>query len=187
MRIAVEDIYGRRSARTMSVLEGKLGSSALRALSTPVTGSVSASSNTELNEHTRLVPVDVLVRELAVTKADDHDERNLDPLSRWSDPREHPVHSNGVSELEDHLIDQPIVADGARDRSELRVRRHLRNEVLRVEVPQRIPPDTSRHHRHVVDVGILHHCAEGRFRVVRRELASDVFLPEIVQDLLGGV
>ena len=93
--------------------------------------------------------------------------------------------SDGVGELEHHLIDESIGADGARDRSQLRVRRHLRNEVLRVEVPQRIPSHASRHHRHVVDVGVFNHRGKGRFRVVRRELAADVLLPEIVQDLLG--
>jgi len=52
-------MLSRHRWRNELVFEGKFGSSALRALSMPTTGSVPI-EQAELNQYTRLIPVDVL-------------------------------------------------------------------------------------------------------------------------------
>src|SRR5262245_7314003 len=66
----------------------------------------------ELDQHGSLVPIDMFVGQLAFSETNDGRERDLNPLSRRRDPRQHPVHADGVRELEDHFIDQLIRADG---------------------------------------------------------------------------
>src|SRR5207249_1347429 len=138
----------------------------------------------ELYQHGGLVPIDVLVRQLSVPEVNDHDQRHLDSPSRGSDARQHPVHADGMSELEDHLIDQLIVPDGPRDGNQLRVRGHLRNETFGVELPQLLTPNAPRQHRDVVDIGVVHHRCESIFDTACDELVADMFLPDIMQALL---
>ena len=85
----------------------------------------------------------MLVSQLAFSKANDGDQRNFDTLSRWSDPWQHPIHADSVSEFENHFVDQLVLADGARNRRHFRVGRHLRNEPFRVEFPQFIFANTT--------------------------------------------
>src|SRR6266436_4250433 len=47
---------------------------------------------TELNEHGRLIPVDVLVGELPVAELNDDDKGDFHPLAGWRHAREHPLH-----------------------------------------------------------------------------------------------
>ena len=53
----------------------------------------------ELSQHGRLVPVDVLVDQLALPESNNGDERNLNTFSRRSKAGQHPVHSYGMGEL----------------------------------------------------------------------------------------
>ncbi len=74
---------------------------------------VSGIEQAELNEHRRLIPIDMLVRELAVAEVDDHDRRDFDMFVGGRNAGEHPIHRDGMSELEDELIDDAILADRA--------------------------------------------------------------------------
>ena len=80
-----------------------------------------------------LVPVDVLVGELAIAKVDDYDERALDALARGSNAGKHPIHFDGVSKLKNHFVHEAFGADGSGDGNDLRVGRHLGDEMLRIE------------------------------------------------------
>src|SRR5262249_54598058 len=70
-------------------------------------------NQTELREHRRLIPVDVLVREFVAAKIHDHDEWNSDALARRRDAWQHPVHFDRVGEFKDHLVHHAIRADSA--------------------------------------------------------------------------
>ena len=53
------------------------------------------------------------MRQLAVAKVNDDDQRNLYVLISWLDPRQHPIHLDGVREFEDHLVNHAINSDRA--------------------------------------------------------------------------
>jgi len=54
----------------------------------------------------------VLVRQFPITKFHDHYQRHFDVFVRRSHPRQHPGHFFAVSEGEDDLVDELILADG---------------------------------------------------------------------------
>src|SRR4051794_19455601 len=60
----------------------------------------------DLDEHARLVPVDVLVRDLVAVDADHGAKRELDPLPRRWDAGEQPVDLGGVRECDHELVDE---------------------------------------------------------------------------------
>jgi len=124
-----------------------------------------------------LVPVDVFVGEFAVAEVDDGDERNFDAAIGGGDAGEHPGNFARVREGKNHLVDELILADGARDGSKRGVRRHAGNEIAGIEAAQRGFAVAASHRRNVVDVGILGHGGERRFRVARREFVRRVFFP----------
>ena len=72
--------------------------------------------------------------QLPFAEMNDHDQRHLDSPPGGGDARQHPIHADGVRELEDELIDESIGSDGARDGSHLGVRGHLGNEIRGVEL-----------------------------------------------------
>jgi hypothetical protein len=103
---------------------GRLGFSTWRALSAPRTGR-DASMSPGLEHDRPHVPVEVLVRDLALVELHDHHHRHLDAPVRRRHPGQDPVHTNGVGEAEHHLIDHPILAHRARYRHRLDVGREL--------------------------------------------------------------
>ena len=56
-----------------------------------------------------------------------------------------------MGKFDHELIDKPVLADGAGDRGDLRVRRHLRDELTIVRVGQLLATNSASHHWHVVD------------------------------------
>src|SRR5437868_11399261 len=91
-----------------------------------------------------------------------------------------------MAELEDHFIDKLVVTNRPLERNHLRIRRHLWDEMLRVEFPKLFSSDASGQHRNMVDIGILDHSGESLFSIMRGKLVTHVFLPEITEDLLRG-
>ena len=65
----------------------------------------------DLHEERRLIPVDVLVGELAVVELRHDAERQPHVPARRSDPREELIHLDVVREREDELVDDLLVAD----------------------------------------------------------------------------
>src|SRR5712692_10014445 len=65
----------------------------------------------ELDQDGGLIPVDMLVGQLAVSKVDDHHQRDLDSPAGGRHARQHPFHLYRVGETEDHLVHQPVGAD----------------------------------------------------------------------------
>lgn len=133
-----------------------------------------------------MIPVDVLVGELAVAKVDDDDQRALDALAGGSDAGKHPVHFNGVGKFENHFVNEPLGADGSGDGNDLRVGRHLGDEVLRVEFAQLVAADAAGQDGDVVDVGVGHHGIERGFGVAGGEFVAEVLLPKVGERLLRG-
>src|SRR6266850_7315883 len=109
----------------------------------------------ELYQHGRLVPIDVLMSQLALSKTHDGDQRHLHPLSGRRNALQHPVHADGMGERKHHFVHQLIVANGPRDGSYFRVWRHLGNETLGVKLPQLVPTNTSSQHGNVVYISVL--------------------------------
>ena len=99
------------------MLEGRLGSSKRAACSAPVTGSFDLIQETDLHEQRRLVPIDVLERDLAVLEANHHHERDQPPCAPSASP---PARMAGISQSWVKLIMISSttwdVADGAGDR-----------------------------------------------------------------------
>jgi len=89
-----------------------------------------------------------------------------------------------MSKLDHELIDKAVGADGARDRRDLRVRRHLRYEVPIVKMCQLLATDPACHDRHVVDRGAFDHRVDGGLGALGFELASQMFFPDLLHGLL---
>ena len=73
---------------------------------------------TQLNEHTGLIPVDVLMHEFVALKLHYGDRRNLNSAPGRFDAGQHPVHLAGVSEANDEFVDDGTLPDGAADGEE---------------------------------------------------------------------
>ena len=138
-------------------------------------------------EDRRLVPVDALADDAVPAQLNDDHQGHLDPLTGGGNTREHPVHLPVMRELEDDLVDHPPLADGPADRGDLRVGRHLGDEVPPVKLQQLLAAPAAGHGGHVVDVVVARHGGDRRGRVALRELAAHVPLPQLDQaPFVGG-
>ena len=88
----------------------------------------------DLSEERGLVPVDVLVGDLAVREPDDDAEREAHVPPRRCDARQQLGHLDVVREREDELVDDLALADRPGDRSDRDVGRPLADEVVAVEL-----------------------------------------------------
>ena len=134
-----------------------------------------------LHQHRSLIPVDVLVGKLPIAKVDNYHQRALHPLTCGSNSRKHPVHFDGVRKAKNHFVHQPLRPDRSGHRNDLRVRRHLGDEVLRIEFSQLFEAHAAGQHRDVVHVGVEHHGLKRCFRVPSREFLAEVLFPKIVE------
>ncbi len=137
-----------------------------------------------MDQHRRLVPINVFVRQLAVPELNNGDKRHLHSLSSRRNARQHPVHPDGVGEFENHFVHELIVANRSRDRNHLRIWRHLWNETLRVKLPQLVATHAAGQHRNMVYISVLNHGRESIFSLVGRELMAHMFFPKFVQSFL---
>src|SRR4029077_20265700 len=67
----------------------------------------------DLLENRSLVPIDVLVRELALSESHDGNQRNFNAAIGGRNAGQHPRNFLCVREREDHLINKLVPADGA--------------------------------------------------------------------------
>src|ERR1051325_11017858 len=67
----------------------------------------------ELDEHRGLVPINMLVIQLAVPEAHDYDQGDFDSPTSRRDTGQHPIHFDAVGEFDDHLIDKLVGPDRA--------------------------------------------------------------------------
>src|SRR5438093_11690489 len=72
-----------------------------------------------LNQHRCLVPVNVLVSQLAISESNDSDQRHLHAFSGRINSRQHPIHLDAVSELEYRSVLLVACADRFAIRSHL--------------------------------------------------------------------
>ena len=117
---------------------------------------------------------------------DDRDRGHLDAPAGRRHARQIPVHGDGVRALEDHLVDDLVMADRPRDRLDRGVRRHLGDEPRRVERADRVAPDAPGHDRDVVEMRRRAHGLDRRIRAVVRELGPQVPFPDLEHGLLMG-
>src|SRR5215469_17157487 len=115
-------------------------------------GQIGGFDEADLLEDGGLIPIDVLVRELAITKLYDGDQRHFDVAIGRGDSRQHPRHFLRVREREDHLVHNPILANRPGNGTELRIGRHARNEIARIELSQRLFAVSASQRWDVVDV-----------------------------------
>ncbi len=109
---------------------------------------------TELNQHRRLIPIDVFVREFAIAELDDRNQRNIDRATGWRNAWQHPVDRGRVGEAEDHLIDNPIMSDRPADRYHAGIGRIAADEMVFVKAFELVMSDSTHRHRIVVDGGV---------------------------------
>src|SRR5438034_6652838 len=139
----------------------------------------------KLNQHRSLVPVNMLVGQFAFSESNDRHQWHFNSLSRRSNAWQHPVHGDGMGELEHHFIYELIVADGPGDGSHLRIGRHLGNETLGVKLTEFILANTAGQHWDVVDISVLDHGGERLLVVASVELMTHMLLPQLLQGFLG--
>jgi hypothetical protein len=139
----------------------------------------------DLHEHRGLIPVDVLVGDLAILESHHHDGRDPHPPAGRRDPGEHERDLAVVRELEDEFVDHALGGYRPRDRSQVRVIRRLADELGRVEPPDRRAAAGAGQRRHVPDVRLLDHRAHRRVDVLVDELARHV-LVEYGSQILGA-
>src|SRR5947208_5365956 len=123
----------------------------------------------------------MFVGQLVAPETDDGHQWHFHPLAGGRNARQHPIHPHRVRELENHFIHELIGANSSRDRSDLGVGWHLRNEPLGIELAQRIFADASCQNGNVIDVSIINHGGEGVLGVSGGKLVSHVFVPEVAQ------
>jgi hypothetical protein len=89
-------------------------------------------------------PIEVLVGHFAVLKLDDAGEDELGSFTRGWQARKHPIHLERMGKANHELFDNPIVAEGLRQRSEIEVRRRVRQELMGVELAHSYPTHPAR-------------------------------------------
>src|SRR5882757_6978153 len=67
----------------------------------------------DLHQDAGLIPIDVLMRNLAVLEADHDSEGHLNWLSRGRNAGQKPINLHCMREADEDLIDNLVVADGA--------------------------------------------------------------------------
>ena len=100
-------------------------------------------------QHRRLIPVDVLVSELAVTELYDGHQGYVDPAVCGRDARKHPGHFLGVRERKNHLVDELVRSYSPRNWGESSIRRHGRNKIRAIKPAQSGFAATSGHYGYV--------------------------------------
>ena len=114
-----QGLFALSAQRRIRVFDGRVGSTTFLAVSPPAAGNELRIEQSDLHQHRGLIPVDMLVIELVAAEIDDRHQRHLDEFARRLHPRQHPVDLAVMREAEEHFVDDPIGADGARDRDEL--------------------------------------------------------------------
>lgn len=140
-----------------------------------------------LHEEAGVVPVDVLVRDLPVLDADDHDEHNLCELTRGGDVGQQPIDGRGVREGDDELVHEALGAVRARHGLKLHVgRKELTDEAICVEGSHALGSVASDHGGDVDDVGVGGHGGQ-RLVEVAGELRGHVVPEHLVQLVAEGL
>src|SRR5215472_17312498 len=132
----------------------------------------------DLHEHARLIPVDMLVIELVAAEIDDRDGGHFDILAGRRHTRKHPVDLDIMRKTDQHLVDKTVRADRARDWYQPEVGGAFRDEVVRVETRQFLAADAAGDDRDVVDIRFGHHRAHRRGDIARGEFVGRMLLPE---------
>ena len=166
------------------MLEASFGSSSRAACSAPVTGSADWIEQPELHQHGRLVPIDVLMRDLVVSiEADDHHGGNRHLAPGRLDARQNRRHLAIVGEGDDQLVDQLALANRARDQRDLGVFRPMADEPGLVEAAHRVRPVAAGHDRHVGDMRGFAHGGHGRLDIARLELGCGMGVEHLAEGL----
>ena len=120
----------------------------------------------------------MLVIELVATEIHNCHQRDLDIFTGRCDAGQHPVDLDVVGEAKQHLVHQPVRADGARYRNQSGVLRRGRNEVVLVEALQLLVADAAGQRGNVIDVRLRDHGVHGRIHVAGAELVHGVRFPQ---------
>jgi len=119
------------------------------ACSAPTTGSPARSSSPTWTQQRSLIPVDVLVCELAVPEAGHYAYRQPDLPPGGRHAGKQVVHGDVVGEGHHQLVDHLAGADGPGDPLHRGIRRPAADEDLLVEPAYLVPADPSGHDRDV--------------------------------------
>src|ERR1700722_14953759 len=88
----------------------------------------------DLHQHTRLVPIDVLVRNLSVLESNDDRDGHLHRFPRRRNTWQQPINGRCVSETDHHFVHHLIMPDGSRNIRHLHVRgKELADEMITIE------------------------------------------------------
>jgi len=119
----------------------------------------------------------VLVAELAAAEIHDRDRRDLDIFSGRRHARQHTIDLDVMGETQQHLVDQAVRADRARNRHQPCIGWQFRNEMVRIEAGEIALTDAAGHNRNVIDVRFRNHRLHCRIDVARHEFIGRVLLP----------
>src|SRR5882757_7369100 len=98
----------------------------------------------DLHQDTGLIPIDVLMRNLAVLEADHDSDRHLNWLSRGRNAGQKPIDLRGVRERDEYLIDNLSVADRTGYIRHLDVRRkELAYQMVPVKITHALAADAA--------------------------------------------
>ena len=84
----------------------------------------------QLREHRCLIPIEPLIGDLAAFKLNDQRHGKFDASIRGRHAGKHPIHLQRMRKANDELFDDPIAAEGFRQRSEFPIRRDIRQEAI---------------------------------------------------------
>src|SRR5215472_15441195 len=129
---------------------------------------------TDLSEHTGLIPIDMLVGDFVPFKFHhDNMRHRYSPPGRWN-TRKHVINGAVVREIQDELIHHLVPANRARDPLDAGIGGHLTDEVVRVKIDYAGVTVAAGERGHIVDVRFGHHGLHCGGDIVIDELMLDV-------------
>ena len=116
--------------------------------------------------------------QLIAFELDDTDGRDLDYPSGRRYTGQKPIYLRSVSKVHNEFINDAVSTDCAADWDEPEIGRIHSYEMVFVKALKLIVPDSSRHRRNVVDVGLRHHSCHRGINIPGLELAAAVCFPK---------
>ena len=137
-----------------------------------------------MNQHTSLIPIDVLVGNLAVLESNHNSHCQFHTLPCRCDTRKEPINRLGVGETDEEFLDDAILADGTLHARHLHVGwEELADEVVAIEGADAGLADAAGHGRNVIEMRVVAHHRHRGVKIAR-QLGADMLLEERHHPLL---
>ena len=140
--------------------------------------------DSQLGEHCSLIPIETLAGHFAGLELNDTHESELGFSTGGRHARKHPIHVKRMGKANHELLDDPVVAEGLRQRGEFEIRWDFRQKLIGVELTHARPAGPTGPGRNGEHIGVLGHRDEGCIGIFEHEFGMGVLLPRGQHSLL---